>query len=158
MRETRQYWLMKSEPETYSIDALQSDHTSAWEGVRNYQARNFMRDSMRMGDLILFYHSNAQPPGIAGIARVSKESHPDSSALDAESLYYDPKATLSKPRWFMIDVTFVEKLPRFITLQDLKSEPGLKNMLVLRRGMRLSIQPVTQNQFDIIRKLGGCTV
>ena len=146
-------WLMKSEPVTYGIDALERDGRTSWEGVRNFQARNYMRDDMRVGDMVLFYHSNADPPGVAGIARVARESYPDPSARDPGSDYHDPRASDEDPRWFMVDIEFVEKFPRLVPLSELASTPGLENMLVNRKS-RLSVQPVEPADFEKVRALG----
>lgn len=154
MPNPKQYWLMKSEPEAYSIDDLKRDKTGEWDGVRNYQARNFMRDQMKVGDAVLFYHSNAKPPGIAGIAEVCKESYPDFTAWDRKSKYYDPKSDRKTPRWFMVDVKFVKKFPELISLDQLKADPAFSGMMVIQRGSRLSIQPVEKKHFDRILKLG----
>ena len=148
------YWLMKSEPETYGIDHLKKDKTTWWECVRNYQARNYMTNDMKPGDLVLFYHSNAEPPGVAGIAVVSKPAQADQTQFDKKSDYYAPKATKEKPIWFCVEIKFKEKFKKLITLEALKSEPSLTDMLVLKRGQRLSIQPVTETEFNIISKLG----
>ena len=148
------YWLMKSEPDVFSIDDLERDGETPWTGVRNYQARNFMRDDMKVGDLVLFYHSNASPPGIAGIAKVSKAAHPDETARDPQSEYYDPKATPDNPIWMMVAVSFIAKFNTFISLDELKAEPGLSGMLVTRKGMRLSVQPVEPAHFKLIRQMG----
>jgi predicted RNA-binding protein with PUA-like domain len=148
------YWLMKTEPNVYSIDDLQKDGTTHWEGVRNYQARNYMRDDMKIGDLVLFYHSNAKPPGVAGIGRVCKESYPDFFSWDPNSHYFDPKASPDNPRWFMVDVEFVEKFAEIVSLDELKEHPALNGMLVIKRGMRLSVQPVEKEHFDIVVKMG----
>ncbi len=144
---------MKSEPSVYSITDLKRDKRSPWEGVRNYQARNFMRDQMKIGDLAFFYHSNAKPPGIAGICRVCKEAYPDFTAQDPKSPYYDPKATPENPIWMMVDVEFVEEFPRLITLDDLRQEPKIKDLMVIQKGSRLSIQPVSATHFKIIKEL-----
>jgi predicted RNA-binding protein with PUA-like domain len=149
------YWLMKSEPDVFSIDDLQKKKTSFWDGVRNYQARNFMMNDMKVGDTVLFYHSNATPPGIVGLASVSAAAQPDPTALDKKSEYYDPKATREKPRWFAVEVAFVQKFKRLIPLDELRGIPGLEDMLVIRKGQRLSIQPVTAKEFNIIKKLGS---
>lgn len=149
------YWLMKSEPDTYSIDDLKRDGFSAWEGVRNYQARNFMRDDMRVGDLALFYHSNAKPSGVAGICRVCHENIPDKTAFDPKSEYYDPKSTKDNPRWMMVEVEFVEKFLEVISIQTLRETEGLEDMVVLKKGSRLSITPLKKEEFDIIRKLAA---
>ena len=147
----RNYWLMKSEPDVFSIDDLKEAGQDHWDGVRNYQARNHMQH-MR---LALFYHSNAKPPGVAGIARVCKGAYPDHTQFDPQSKYYDDKASRDKPRWFMVDVEFVEKLPRLVSLQELKDDAGLEGMLVTRRGMRLSVQPVERKHFERVVRAGG---
>ncbi len=154
MASTPRHWLMKSEPTVYSIDDLARDGRTHWDSIRNYQARNFMRDEMRVGDLVLFYHSNASPPGVAGIARVCREAYPDFTAWDLKSKYFDPKSTPDDPIWMMVDVEFVEKFPHFVALAELKATKELAGMLVLRRGMRLSIQPVEPEHFALIRKMG----
>jgi predicted RNA-binding protein with PUA-like domain len=145
---------MKSEPGTYSIEDLERQGVTPWEGVRNYQARNFMRDDMRVGDLVLFYHSNAKPPGAAGVGRVCREAYPDYFAQDRRSAYYDPKATEENPIWMMVDVEFVEKFPSVVALGDLKSDARLDGMMLLKKGVRLSVQPVTREHFDRVRALG----
>lgn len=144
------YWLMKTEPTTYSIDDLEKQTITPWEGVRNYQARNFMRDQMKIGDKVLFYHSNTTPPGIVGLAEVCKEAYPDYFALDASSKYFDPKATEDNPIWMMVDVKFVKKFKTIISLDDIKNRPELSNMMVIKKGMRLSIQPVTKEEYDYL--------
>ncbi len=145
----RQYWLMKSEPYVYSIDDLQRDGTTYWDGVRNYAARNIMRDRMRIGDRVLYYHSNAKPPGVAGIAEVCRESYPDHTQFDPSSKYHDPKATDENPRWFMVDVRFVEKFEREVSLPEIRATPELAEMVLVNRS-RLSVQPVTQAEYDRI--------
>lgn len=147
------YWLMKSEPDVFSIDDLKKKKKSGWDGVRNYQARNYMRDDMKLGDLVLFYHSSCEVPGVAGLARVSKTSHPDPSQFDAKSEYYDPKATKEEPRWFMVEVEFVEKFDQVITLATLKATKGLEKMPLVQKGSRLSINPVTEKEFKLITSL-----
>ncbi len=144
------YWLMKTEPDVFSIDDLQRKGATHWEGVRNYQARNYMRDEMKIGDLVLFYHSNATPPSVAGLGRVCKEAYPDFFSWDAQSHYFDPKSTPENPRWFMVDIEFVEKFEKLVSLDELKENPALDGLLVIKRGMRLSVQPVEKNHFDII--------
>jgi predicted RNA-binding protein with PUA-like domain len=146
------YWLFKSEPETFSIDHLNAKpkQTEHWDGVRNYQARNMLRDEIKKGDKGFFYHSNCTPPGIAGIVEVVKEGYPDYTALDPFSDHYDPKSTAENPRWYMVDVKLVKKFPRIITLDELKKHPKLKNMLINRKGNRLSITPVTEAEWDVI--------
>ena len=148
-----QYWLMKSEPSTYGIDDLKKDTITAWEGVRNYQARNMMRDQMRKGDQAFFYHSNANPPGIVGIMTVCKEAYPDFTALDPDSKYHDPKATEDNPRWFMVDVKFKRHLKHLITLEDLKQQPALSDSALVKKGNRLSIMPMTQQEWEAILQL-----
>ena len=146
------YWLMKSEPEEFSIDDLRARpaRTEPWDGVRNYQARNMMRDEMRKGDLVFFYHSNCETPGIAGIAKIVREGYPDPTAFDPEDKHYDPKSDPKSPRWFLVDVKFVRKFKRLIPLSELKSEPALKDLPLVRRGNRLSIMPVTKKQWEFI--------
>jgi predicted RNA-binding protein with PUA-like domain len=150
----RRYWLMKTEPGTYSIDDLERDGTTCWEGVRNYQARNLLRDEVQAGDLVIFYHSNADPPGAAGIAKVARAGYPDPYAFDKRSKYFDPKSDKAKPTWFVVDVAFEEKFASVVPLADLKADPQLKGMLVARRGMRLSVQPVEKEHFSRVRNLG----
>ena len=146
---------MKTEPQNFSISDLQNEtnKSTTWDGVRNYQARNFMRDEMKKGDLILFYHSSCKEVGIAGIAIVSKESHPDLSALDSQSKYFDPKATKDKPRWYMVDVKWKKTFKRIVTLLELKENTQLQEMKLLKKGNRLSIMPVTKSEFQIILDL-----
>lgn len=149
------YWLMKTEPEGYSIDdlAAEKNKTTQWEGVRNYQARNIMRDEMKKGDLAFIYHSNAKPPGIVGTAKVVKESYVDHFAFDKNSKYYDPKSTNENPRWFMVDVKLVKKFKEKIALDDLRKIKALEEMVLLRKGSRLSVQPVTKKEFERILKI-----
>lgn len=149
------YWLMKSEPDVYSLQDLKRDKTTWWDGVRNYQARNFMMKDMKLGDMVLFYHSSASPPGVAGLAKVSKEAAPDETALDPKSPYYDPKATPEKPIWHCVQVRYQKTFKNFIPLEQLRSTKGLEEMLVLKKGQRLSVLPVTAKEFKIIEKLGG---
>ena len=149
------YWLMKTEPDVFSIDDLKEQKTSPWEGVRNYQARNFMRDEMKKGDMVLIYHSNAKPPGVAGIATVSKESYPDYFAWDKKSKYFDAKCDPENPRWFMVDVKFKKKFKNLISLSDLKEYKQLNDLLILRKGNRLSITPVTKKDFEFIANLAN---
>jgi len=150
----RRYWLMKTEPEIYSIDDLERDGSTSWEGVRNFQARNLLRDDMRKGDLVLFYHSVAKEKGVAGIARVSRAGYPDPHAFDKRSRYHDPKSTRDEPTWYAVDLEFVEKFPRVVALDTLKKTKALAGMMVTRRGARLSVQPVEKEHFEIVRKLG----
>lgn len=147
-----QYWLMKSEPETYSIDDLiaQKKQTDYWDGVRNYQARNMMRDQMSKGDLAFFYHSNCKIPGIAGIIKIVKTGYPDDTQFDPQSKYYDFKATTDKPRWYRVDVKFVKKFKEIIPLTTLKQNPALSKMALVQKGNRLSIMPVTEAQWHAI--------
>lgn len=154
MMENRRYWLMKTEPSVFSIDDLKTNHSSDWEGVRNFQARNFMRDGMKIGDLALFYHSNANPSGVAGLCRIIEEAHPDYTAWDSKSPYYDPKASPENPIWAMVKVEFVEKFPHFIPLSELKRYPQIKGLRILEKGSRLSITPVDKAHFDFITALG----
>ena len=147
------YWLMKTEPGTYSIADLERDGITGWEGVRNYQARNFMRDIMQPGDGVLFYHSNADPPGVAGLARIARAGYPDPTALDPDSKYFDLKASEADPRWYRVDVEFVANFPEVIPLATLRETPGLEKMLVINKS-RLSVQPVTPEEWAIVRDLG----
>ncbi|PIR26146.1 MAG: EVE domain-containing protein [Deltaproteobacteria bacterium CG_4_10_14_0_2_um_filter_43_8] len=144
------YWLMKSEPSTYSIDDLKRDKKTAWEGVRNYQARNFMRDHMKRGDHVLFYHSNATPPALVGLATVCKESYPDPSQFDPRNKYFDQKATPEKPIWYLVDICFEEKFETPLSLEQIKNIRGLEKMLVVQKGSRLSVQPVEKKHFEHI--------
>ena len=148
------HWLMKSEPDEFSIDDLAAAprRTTPWFGVRNYQARNFMRDGMRVGDRAFFYHSSCDEPGIAGIVEVTKPAYPDETQFDPKSPYYDPKATRASPRWLNVEVTLVRKTT-LVTLPMLRAAPGLDDMVVLRRGNRLSITPVTPAEWKIVEKL-----
>ncbi len=144
------YWLMKSEPDVYSIDDLARDGKTMWDGVRNYQARNFMRDQMRAGDLVFFYHSNAEPAGIAGIAKVVGKPYPDPTAFDEKDIHFDPKSKKEAPTWYLVDVAFVKKLKKFLALDEIKKIKGLEGMLLLQKGSRLSVQPVSQAHWDIL--------
>jgi predicted RNA-binding protein with PUA-like domain len=146
------FWLMKSEPDAYSIDDLERDGSTCWNSIRNYQARNFMRDEMKVGDRVLFYHSNAAPPGVAGIARVVRAAYPDHTAQDPRDDYYDPKATADDPRWYMVDIAFVEKFDAVLALDELKSRRAFDDMVVTGRS-RLSVQPVSKQHFDAVVKL-----
>ncbi len=151
------YWLMKSEPDVFSFEDLKKrpKKTEPWNGVRNYQARNFMRDEMKPGDLILFYHSSCEVPGVAGIARVNSDPYPDSTQFEAKSEYFDPKATKENPRWFLVDVSFEMDLKQHVSLEELKKHKKLSEMRLLQRGNRLSILPVTREEFEYIKKLGS---
>jgi predicted RNA-binding protein with PUA-like domain len=155
----RHYWLMKSEPEAFSIDDLEHQGHSPWDGVRNYRARNLMRDEMAVGDLVLFYHSNATVPGVVGIARVASQSYPDPTQFDPTSPYFDAKASQEQPRWWLVDVAFVERLPEVVSLAELKDDVALQGMWVTRRGMRLSVQPVEKHHFKhVLRRARARTV
>lgn len=149
----KRYWLMKVEPEAYSIADLERDGETSWEGVRNYQARNLLRDDIKQGDLVLFYQSNAEPTGVAGIAEVSRGGYPDHFAQQKKHKYHDPKATPDNPIWYMVDIRFVERFPEVVSLAALKATKGLEKMMVTQRGSRLSVQPVTKAEFEIVRKL-----
>lgn len=149
------YWLFKSEPTTFSIDHLRErkQQTEHWDGVRNYQVRNMMRNDIHKGDLAFFYHSSCNPPGIAGIMKVVKEAYPDFTAWDPDSPHFDPKSTPERPIWTMVDVKFVKKFPRLISLDEIKTHPKLTKMRVTRRGNRLSITSVTEEEWNTICKL-----
>ncbi len=147
------YWLIKTEPDCYSIDDLKRDKTTAWSGVRNYQARNFIQ-SMKVGDLALFYHSSSDPKGVAGIAKVTKNPYPDATALNKKDDHYDPKSTKTNPIWFMVDFGFVEKFKHFVTLDSIKFNSKLSGIVVAKQGSRLSIQPVSETHFKIIEREG----
>lgn len=149
------HWLIKSEPDVFGIDDLQKVKREPWSGVRNYQARNFMWKEMKPGDLALFYHSNAKPPGVTGIARVVGEPYPDPTQFDAKSEYHDPKSTRENPRWWLTDFEFVGKFPEMLTLEALKADPLLAEMMVCQRGTRLSITPVEPLHFKRVCKLAG---
>jgi len=146
------YWLFKSEPSSYGIDHLAKDKVTAWTGVRNYQARNFMRDVMQKGDRGFFYHSSCEVPGIAGMIEISKAAYPDETQFDRKSKQYDPAATRDNPRWFNVDVRFAGKT-RVVSLDELRSHKALKSMLILQRGSRLSITPVTAAEWECITRL-----
>ena len=135
------YWLMKTEPDAFSISDLKKLKRAPWDGVRSFQARTQLQ-SMKLGDLALFYHSSTEPPGVVGLSRIVREAYPDHTQFDRKSKYYDPKAKRDAPRWFMVDVEYVERFPQMVTLAELKADPLLTEMLVVRRGQRLSVQPV----------------
>lgn len=149
------YWLMKSEPDVFGIDHLQKrpNKTEPWDGVRNYQARNMLRDQMKKGDKAFFYHSNCDEPGIVGLMTIVKSGYADATAFNPESKYFDPKATDDNPRWYRVDVKFQKKFKHSISLKELKSYKQLQGMMVLQKGSRLSITPVTEAQWDFIVKL-----
>ena len=148
------YWLMKSEPDVYPYSQLVKDGSTHWDGVRNYQARNTMRDDMKVGDLVLFYHSNTKPPHIAGLARVCREGYPDHTSWDTSSKYFDEKSSPDNPRWMMVDIEPIQAF-EMISLPDLKANPALEGMPLLARGQRLSVQPVSQEHFQIVCEMGG---
>lgn len=148
------YWLAKSEADCYSIDDLKKDKKTHWDGIRNYQARNFMRDGMKLGDLVLFYHSNANPPGVVGVAKVVKEAYPDHTQFDPAEGHYDPKAKEENPPWVMVELGFVEKFKRELSLEDLRARKELADMFVLRKGQRLSLMPVTAKEFEVVCAMG----
>ena len=149
------YWLMKSEPDVYGIQHLKRcpNKTDSWDGVRNYQARNMMRDEMQKGDLAFFYHSNCKEPGIAGIMKIVRAGYPDHTAFDPKQKYYDPKSDPDNPRWYMVDIRFERELKRVITLTELKAREELHDLPLVRRGNRLSVMPVTAKQWNFILSL-----
>jgi predicted RNA-binding protein with PUA-like domain len=147
------FWLVKSEEDEYSIRDLERDRTTAWTGVRNYEARNLMRDEMKPGDEVLYYHSNASPSGVAGVARVASGPYPDPTQFDPESGYFDEKSTEDEPRWFLVDLEFVEAFPRVVPLPEIKERPELREMVLVKR-MRLSVQPVRKGEFEAVRRMG----
>ena len=153
----KRYWLMKCEPSAYSIGDLARDGETSWEGVRNFQARNFMRDDMRVGDAVLFYASNADPSGVSGLATVSKTAYPDHFAWKKAHNYFDARSTKDKPVWFMVDLGFVEQFRATVPLATLKATKGLEEMKVVQKGSRLSVQPVTKKEYDIVVRLGRKT-
>jgi len=152
----RRYWLVKSEPDTFSFADLVASpkSTSGWDGVRNYQARNSMRDGMKRGDLVFFYHSSADPTAIVGVAEVAREAYPDATAFDANDSHYDPKSRPDAPTWMMVDLRAVEPLARPVTLAELRGTKGLEKMVLLQKGSRLSVQPVTAKEWEIIYTMG----
>ena len=149
------YWLMKSEPNEFSIDDLKAcpNKTEPWDGVRNYQARNMMRDQMSVGDQIFFYHSNCDVPGIVGIAKVASKSYPDPTAFDPDDKHYDPKSDPDNPRWFLVDVRYVKKFRKTVSLADLKANPALDKLALVRKGNRLSIMPVGDDEWASILEM-----
>jgi predicted RNA-binding protein with PUA-like domain len=153
----RKYWLFKSEPTAFSFTDLlnEPERTAEWDGVRNYQARNFMRDQMKVGDGVLFYHSSTSPQAVVGIARVVREAYPDHTAWDPADKHYDPKSTPDSPIWLMVDIQAEAELVRPVTLSEIKENPRLQNMLLVRRGNRLSIMPVAKEEWDEILALGN---
>ncbi|MGH9363227.1 MAG: EVE domain-containing protein [Thermoanaerobaculia bacterium] len=154
MARARRYWLMKCEPAAYAIEDLERDGTTSWEGVRNFRARNLLRDEVKPGDLVLFYASNADPSGVTGVAEVARGGYPDPFQFAAGHAYFDPKSRREEPTWYAVDLRFVERFPAIVPLDELKHTPGLETMMVTRKGARLSVQPVTRAEFDIVRRLG----
>ncbi|MBV8199167.1 MAG: EVE domain-containing protein [Acidobacteria bacterium] len=150
----KRYWLLKCEPEAYSIDDLERDGKASWEGVRNFQARNLLRDELKAGDGVLFYASNAEPSGVTGIAEVVRAGYPDPFATRRGHKYFDPKSDPAAPTWYAVDVGFVEKFPGIVSLATLKATPALAAMRVVQKGSRLSVQPVTAQEFELVRRLG----
>ena len=153
----KRYWLMKCEPSAYAIEDLERDGRTCWEGVRNFQARNFMRDVMQVGDGVLFYASNAEPSGVSGLASICRTGYPDHYAWQGGHKYFDARSTEDKPVWYMVDIEFVERFPATIPLATLKKIPGLEEMMVTKKGSRLSVQPVTPAEYDIVAALGRRT-
>ncbi len=151
----RHCWLFKTEPSTFSFDDLWNapGRTTAWDGVRNYQARNMLRDEIKKGDLVFVYHSSSDPTGIAGIAEVVREGYPDPTALDPKDPHYDPKSKAESPSWYLVDIRAVKALPRLITLEELRKVKGLEKMVLLQRGSRLSVQPVRPEEWEIISSI-----
>jgi predicted RNA-binding protein with PUA-like domain len=145
---------MKCEPSAYAIEDLERDGVTSWEGVRNFQARNLMRDEMRVGDAVLFYASNADPSGVTGVAEVAREAYPDPFAFEKGHVYFDPKSDPANPTWFTVDIRFVERFPEIVPLETLKATQGLEKMMVVQKGSRLSVQPVEKKEFEIVLKLG----
>lgn len=150
------FWIFKTEPGTFSIDDFKKAPKSVepWDGIRNYQVRNFIRDDMKKGDMVLIYHSSCKPPGVAGVAKIVKEAYPDHTAFDKKSKYYDPKSDHKNPRWLMVDLKFIKKFKNFIPLNDLKEHEKLEELVLLKRGNRLSIMPIEEDEFNYIRALG----
>lgn len=153
----RRYWLMKCEPEVFSIADLERDGTTTWEGVRNYQARNLLRDDMKAGDGVLFYASNAEPSGVAGLARIARAGFPDPTAWKKGHEYFDPASTPAAPVWYSVEVAYVERFVNTIPLATLKATPGLEKMMVTQKGSRLSVQPVMRQEYQIVARLGRAT-
>ena len=151
------HWLMKSEPDVYSYAHLEAapERTTLWDGVRNYQARNMMRDEMKVGDLVLYYHSNTKPPGVVGVARVVREGYPDPTQFDPKDSHFDPKSDPENPRWYVVDIQAVAPMERDVSLDDIKANPKLAEMAVVQRGQRLSVQPVAAAHFREVLRMGG---
>lgn len=150
----KKYWLMKCEPEAFSIDDLERDGVTSWEGVRNFQARNLLRDDVKVGDGVLYYASNAEPSGVTGVAEVAREGYPDPFAWKRGHKYFDPKTDRENPTWYAVDIRFVEKFPGIVPLAQLKATAGLEKMVVTQKGSRLSVQPVTAHEFEVVCRLG----
>ena len=154
------YWLFKSEPDVFGWDDLvaKGDAGEEWDGVRNYQARNLMRDDMKVGDLVLYYHSNTKPPGVAGVGEVVREGYHDPTQFDPKDSHFDPKSKPEAPRWFAIDIKAKAELPKYVPLDDLKAHPSLEDMAVVQRGQRLSVQPVSAVHFKEVLRMGGLKI
>jgi len=153
------YWLMKSEPNSFSFNDLKNafNHTTPWDGVRNYQARNFMKDEMKIGDIVLFYHSNCAKPAVVGLGMVASKAYPDFTQFDINSKYFDGKSSQGSPRWFLVDIKYLMDLPKTVTLSEIRKNEKLNNMLLVKKGMRLSIQPVKDDEFKEILNMAGLT-
>ncbi|MCB0744944.1 MAG: EVE domain-containing protein [Ignavibacteriae bacterium] len=156
----KKYWLVKSEPTEFSIDDLakSKNKTTYWDGVRNYQARNFMRDEMKLGDLVLYYHSNAEPNAVVGVCEIVKEGYPDFTAFDPDDKHFDPKSKKENPAWIMVDIKLIKKFKTPVTLTEMKSNSKLTEMRLVQRGNRLSVMPVNKKEFDEIIKMGGISL
>lgn len=151
---TKGYWLLKSEPESYGIDHLKADRKTAWTGVRNFQARNYMQKDMQVGDPILFYHSNTKEPGVYGLAKVASTAYPDPTQFDPKSNYYEKRATKEKPVWYLVDVSYVSKLKKPVLLETLRTDSSTSGMPMLQKGSRLSVTPVTNKEYERVVALG----
>ncbi len=151
--QSAQYWLMKSEPDCFSIDDLKRNKVEPWDGIRNYQVRNMIRDDMHIGDHVLFYHSNAKEIGVVGEMKIVSEAYPDPTQFDSKSDHPDPKSKKENPTWLLVDVKFIQKFPRIVTLNELKLDPKLEGMIVTKKGSRLSITPVSKKHFEYVVKL-----
>jgi predicted RNA-binding protein with PUA-like domain len=151
------YWQIKSEPDVFSIDDLAKEKkgTTCWDGVRNYQARNFLRDDFKKGDKVIFYHSNAEPPSAAGLCEVVREGYPDHTAFDPASAHYDPKSRKDSPAWITVDIKFIKKFPRSVSINEIRQNKKLQEMLLIQRGNRLSVMPLTKEEFEEIVRMGG---
>jgi len=151
------YWLFKSEPTSYSFDKLKQSfqQTTCWSGVRNYQARNYLKDQCKKGDIVLFYHSNTEQPAVIGVAMIVKEGYPDVTAFDPKDVHYDSESKKEKPTWYMVDIKFVQQFKSPVTLEEIKKNQKLKNMNLVQKGSRLSVQPVTKEEFEEIERMGN---